>query len=141
MRDMDRDEAIAFLRHGTRTGKLATVRPDGRPHVAPVWFVVHGDEIVTMTWYTSVKARNLRIDARAALTVDLEEPPYGFVLVEGTVSMDGEDPRKVDIATEIGGRYMGEDRAEEFGRRNGVEGELVLRLSIDRITAKADMAE
>ena len=140
MRDMGRAEAIAFLEYGTRTGKLATVRPDGRPHVTPVWFVVHGDEIVTMTWHTSVKARNLRIDDRAALTVDLQEPPYAFVLVEGTVTMERDDPWKLAIATEIGGRYMGEDRAEEFGRRNAVDDELVLRMSIDRITAKADMA-
>ena len=40
----------------------------------------------------------------------------------------------------IGGRYMGADRAEEFGARNGVEGELVIRLHPDRIVSAADVA-
>lgn len=140
MRDMTRNEAIAFLQEGTRTAKLATVRPDGRPHVTPVWFLVDGDEIVTMTWHTSVKARNLRIDPRAALTVDLEEPPYAFVMVEGTVTLAEDPPDKLSIATAIGGRYMGPDQAEDFGERNAVEGELVVRMTIDTIVAKHEMA-
>ena len=42
----------------------------------------------------------------------------------------GEDPDELlATATRIGGRYMGEDRAEEFGRRNGVPGELIVRLT------------
>jgi hypothetical protein len=40
----------------------------------------------------------------------------------------------------IGGRYMGADRAEEFGARNGVDGELVVRLHPDRIVSAADVA-
>ena len=38
-------------------------------------------------------------------------------------------------ATKIGARYMGEDRAEEFGRRNAVAGELLVRLTPDRVVA------
>ena len=41
--------------------------------------------------------------------------------------------------TKIGARYMGEDRAEEFGRRNAVEGELLVRLTPDRVVAIDDM--
>lgn len=37
-------------------------------------------------------------------------------------------------------RYMGEDRAEEFGRRNAVPGELLVRVTPDRIIAEADVA-
>jgi hypothetical protein len=39
-------------------------------------------------------------------------------------------------ATRIGGRYMGEDRAAEFGARNGVPGELLIRLTPARIIAQ-----
>ena len=46
MRSMTRDEAMAFLAEGTRTGKLATIRKDGSPNVAPIWFVVDGDSLV-----------------------------------------------------------------------------------------------
>lgn len=140
MKVMSKGEALAFLAHGTRTGKLATIRPDGRPHVAPIWFVVEGDSLVFNTWHTSVKARNLRHSPRAALAVDYQEPPYGYVLVEGTVAIVDDLPEVRRVAIAIGGRYMGADRAEEFGARNGVEGELVVRLRIEKISGRDDMA-
>ena len=140
MRDMPRNDALAFMMVGTRTGKLATTRPDGRPHLAPIWFVVEGEDVVFNTWHTSVKALNLASDPRASLLVDLEEPPYAYVMVEGTVEVvtDLDEVRRV--ATIIGGRYMGKGRAESFGRRNGVEGELMVRLRIEKLVAKDDVA-
>jgi len=140
MRTMSHDEMITFLTTGTRTGKLATVRADGRPHVTPIWFVLDGDTLVFNTWHTSAKAKHLRRDPRASLVVDLEEPPYGYVKVDGSVTIT-QDPSEVKrYATLIGGRYMGLDRAEEFGERNGVEGELVVRLPMATVTAYADVA-
>ncbi len=136
MRQMSRSEGLAFLAEGTRTGKLATVRLDGRPHVVPVWFVVEGEDLVFNTWHTSLKARNLAADPRAALVVDYEEPPYGYVLVEGKVAISDDLQELRRIATIIGGRYMGEDKAREFGLRNGVEGELVVRLHIERLVGR-----
>ena len=76
---MSHERAYEFLAEGTRTGKLATVRADGRPHVAPIWFVIDGDDLLFMTTARHVKGKSLRRDPRAALTVDLEEPPYAFV--------------------------------------------------------------
>lgn len=140
MRVMSRDEALHFLEEGTRTGKLATIRPDGRPHVAPIWFVVD-NEIVFTTGESSVKARNLRRDPRAAMTVDYERPPYGFVIVEGVCSLSDDLDQVRAYATTIGGRYMGADRAEEFGARNGVPGEVLVRLSIDKLIAMDDLAD
>ena len=136
---MDRAEAFAFLGDGTRTGKLATVRADGRPHVAVIWFTVEGEDLLVNTWHTSVKARNLERDPRASLIVDLEEPPYRYVLVEGRVTLSDDVSESRRIATIVGGRYMGADRAEEFGARNGVEGELAARLRIERIIARDDI--
>lgn len=137
---MGRDEALAFLQAGTRTGKLATVRPDGRPHVAPIWFIVEDGDVVFNTWHTSVKADNLAADSRASLVVDLEQPPYAYVMVEGTVEISDDVEEAQRIATLIGGRYMGADRAEEFGARNGVEGELVVKLHIDKMVARDDVS-
>lgn len=141
MREMSRSEAVAFLSKGTRTGKLATTRADGRAHVTPIWFVVDGEDLVFNTWHTSAKARHMRRDPRASLVVDLEEPPYGYVMIEGivTISDDLDDVKR--FATEIGGRYMGADRASEYGERNGVAGELLIRLRIDRMIALADISD
>jgi PPOX class probable F420-dependent enzyme len=136
MREMSKDECLGFLERGTRTGKLATVRPDGRPHVAPIWFTVEGEDLVFNTWHTSVKARNLKADPRASLVVDYQEPPYGYVIAEGTVELLEDVAEARRVATIIGRRYMGPDRAEEFGARNGVEGELVVRLRVDRFIGR-----
>jgi len=140
VKEMTRPQALKFLQEGTRTGKLATLRLDGRPHVVPIWFVVDGDDIVFNTWHTAVKARNLAHDARASMIVDLEEPPYAFVMVEGMVKISHQSDDLIDVATRIGRRYMGDKRAAEFGKRNGVEGELVMRLHIDRIVSRDNVA-
>jgi PPOX class probable F420-dependent enzyme len=129
-----------FLLHGTRTAKLATVRADGSAHVAPVWFVLDGEQMVFTTGESSVKSRNLRRDPRVSLVVDDQEPPYAFVLVRGaaTIGTDLDELRR--FTTEIGARYMGTDRAEEFGSRNAVPGELLIRVTPHRVIAVHDVA-
>ena len=82
---MSDDERRSYLSAGTRTGVLSTVRKDGRPHAAPVWFVLDGDTIVFMTGRDTVKGRNLLRTGQATMTVDTAEPPYDFVTVTGTV--------------------------------------------------------
>ena len=139
MRKMSDEESLAFLAEGTRTGKLATVRADGRPHVATIWFAVEGRDLIFNTWHTSVKARNLRRDPRASLAADYEHPPFGYVVVEGTVDISEDLDEIRRVATVVGGRYMGANRAEEFGARNGVEGELAVRFHIERIIGRDDI--
>ena len=140
LQPMSPSEVTEFLMTGTRTGKLATVRHDGRPHVAPIWFVVLGTQIVFNTHEDSVKAKNLLREGRAALSVDDPHPPYAFVTIEGAVSLTADDSELRQIATEIGGRYMGADRAEEYGARNGVPGEYVVRMSMDKVISAKNLA-
>ncbi|MBR8640298.1 PPOX class F420-dependent oxidoreductase [Streptomyces tuirus] len=130
-----------FVSHGTRTGKLSTVRADGSPHVAPIWFLLDGDEVVFNTGKGSVKGRNLARDGRVALCVDDDRPPYSFVVVRGRARLveDLDEIRR--WATRIGARYMGEERAEEFGARNGVPGEVLVRVTVDKVLAELDVAE
>jgi PPOX class probable F420-dependent enzyme len=129
----------AFLTAGTRTGKVGYVAVDGRPLVAPVWFVLDGDELVFNTGANTAKARAIARDPRLVLCVDLDEPPFAFVQVQGEATVSEEPDELLRTATAIGGRYMGADRAEEFGKRNGVPGELVVRLRPTRIIAELDM--
>ncbi len=126
-----------FVLTGTRTGKLAVCRPDGRPHVTPVWFVLDGDDVVLTTEDSSVKGKALRRDPRAALCVDDQEPPYSFVMIEGVATLSGDLDELRRWATTIGARYMGADRAAEFGARNGVPGELLVRLRITKVVARS----
>ncbi|MFJ9347965.1 PPOX class F420-dependent oxidoreductase [Streptomyces sp. NPDC101237] len=137
---MTDEEWRAFVSHGTRTGKLSTVNADGSPHVAPVWFLLDGDELVFNTGKETVKGRNLARDARVALCVDDDRPPFHFVVLNGTARLSEEPGALRDWAARIAGRYMGEDRAEEFGARNGVPGELLVRVTVEKVVAMKDLA-
>lgn len=131
-------EVRAFLTEGTRTGKLGWVATDGRPLVAPVWFVVEDDDLLFNTGAGTAKGKAIARDPRLVLTVDVEEPPYAFVQVQGVAEVTEELAEVRRIATLAGGRYMGADRAEEFGARNGVPGELGVRLRATRVIANLD---
>jgi PPOX class probable F420-dependent enzyme len=131
----------AFLEAGTRTGKLATTRRDGRPHVVPIWFVLDGDEVVFNTGAGTVKGRSLARTGWASMCVDDERPPYSFVTVSGPVRISADLAEMLPYATRIGARYMGEELAEQFGRRNAVEGELLVRLRAEHVFAIRNVAE
>lgn len=137
---MQPGEAMRFLADGTRTGKLATASPSGAPHVAPIWFVVDGDELVFTTAITTVKGRNLRANPRAALAVDRSEFPYDWVVVRGPVVVVERAPDLLEWATRIAERYVPEGRASEYGSRNAVPEELLCRLRIERIVGESAIA-
>lgn len=140
MKDMNSDEIREFLLTGTRTGKLATVRANGRPHVAPVWYDLDGETLIFMTWHASVKGKNIQRDPHISICVDDENSPFAFVIIEGQATIDTNAEQRAYWARRIGGRYMGEALAEAYGQRNGVEGELVIRLTPSKIIAKKELA-
>ncbi|MBA2637223.1 MAG: PPOX class F420-dependent oxidoreductase [Solirubrobacterales bacterium] len=139
-RRMSDDEWRTFVSAGTRTGKLATVRRDGRPHVVPIWFVLDGEDLVLTTHERSLKGKALRRDDRVALCVDDERPPFAFVAIEGRATLVEDPDELLRFSTLIGARYMGGDRAEEFGKRNGVPGELLVRVRPTNVLAQDDVA-
>ena len=141
MPEMTTEEALEFLSVGTRTGKVAWVAADGRPHVAPIWFVVEDGHILFNTHEATGKARAMRRDPRVSLVVDVEEPPYAFVKVDGTVEITEDPDELLRVATLTGGRYMGEDQADAYGARNGVPGECVIRLRPSSITGFAGISD
>lgn len=141
MRQMSPEEYRAFLTERPRTASLATVRADGRPHVAPIWFALHGEELVFTTWHTSIKGINLQRDPRVSLCVDDEAPPFSFVLFEGTATLSEDLEELRHWATQIAARYMGNDQAEAYGQRNGVAGELLVRVKPTKVVAQAGVAD
>jgi len=141
MHEMTVDEARGFLLDGTRTGKLATVRRDGRPHVVPVWFLLDGDDVVFTTGRDTVKGRNMLRDGRASLCVDDERPPFGYVVVSGHATATAGASDLLEWATRIAERYMGAELADEYGSRNAVESELLVRLKAERLHGLARLAD
>ena len=130
------EEYRAFMLGTARTAKLATVRADGRPHVAPIWFDMDGDVIVFNTNEATIKGKNIRRDPRIMLSVDDDKPPFAYALVEGRAEITNPSPEElVYWAGRIAGRYMGQALAESYGKRNGVPGEYLIRLTPTRIQA------
>ncbi|MFI8860022.1 PPOX class F420-dependent oxidoreductase [Streptomyces prasinus] len=138
---MTDEEWREFVSHGTRTATLSTVRADGSPHVAPVWFVLDGDDVVFNTGGATVKGRNLVRDGRVALCVDDDRPPFSFVVLRGRARISEDPEDLVRWATRIAARYMGQDRAEEFGARNGVPGELLVRVAVEKVLSEKGVAD
>ena len=94
-----------------------------------------------MTGANTVKGKAMLRDPRVALLVDDERPPFAFATIEGTVSISRDLDEMLPLSIAIARRYMGDDLAEEYGRRNAVEGELLLRLRRARVTAEAEVAD
>jgi PPOX class probable F420-dependent enzyme len=142
MRRLNDEEIRAFLTAGTRTGKLGVTRLDGSPMVVPIWFDVDDDgSLLFTTWHDGIKGKSILRDGRVSLCVDEEHPPYAYVRVDGRATVS-EEPEQLRVwATRIAGRYMGAELAEQFGRRNGVPGELLVRITPTRTVAHAGIAD
>lgn len=124
-----------------RTGKLALVRADGSPHVAPVWVDLDGDELVLMTSADTIKGKSILRDGRVALCFDDERPPFSFVTIAGTTTTSTDPDELLWWGTRIAARYMGEEQAVAYGRRNAVPPEMVVRVTPTKITAVVDVAD
>jgi PPOX class probable F420-dependent enzyme len=147
MTEMSKKEIKDFLMEGTFTGKLATVKKDGSSHVVPIWFVLddsdndNTDNIVFTTNSTSVKAKNIQYNNRVSICIDDQTPPFSFVTVYGTAKLHHyKQDELLKWATKIAQRYMGKNNAEAYGRRNSVEGEVLVRIKPTRIIAEKDIA-
>ncbi len=142
MPEMTEDEAYAFIDAlPARTAKLATVRRDGAPHVAPVWVARDGRDLVFNTGRDTAKGQAVRRDPRVSLCFDDERSPFAFVIVEATVTLSEDPDELLRSATAIASRYMGADQGEAYGRRNGVPGELLVRATPTRILGVRDLAD
>lgn len=142
MQIMTPDEYHHFMLGTVRTGKLATVREDGRPHIAPIWFHMDGEVIVFMTGENTVKGRNIRRDPRVSLCVDDEAPPFALAIIEGTAEIA--QPTAAEFlawSTRIASRYMGVELGASYGKRNAVEGELLVRLTPSRIIRQKGISD
>jgi PPOX class probable F420-dependent enzyme len=139
-RPLSDQEILAFIMQVPRTGHIATVRDDGRPHVATIWLTIDGDDIVFVTSSESVKAGNLGRTGYAAIAVDDERPPYSNVAIEGPVSVIDDMHEVHRWVRGIAARYMGDEWARAFSEMDELPDDLVCRLTPARMTGLADMA-
>jgi PPOX class probable F420-dependent enzyme len=109
-------EVESFLRE-PNVAALATVRPDGRPHVSPVWYEYDGKEFIISTPRATQKLLNVSRKGFAALSIHTQSMPYRHVIVEGTARagspIDNVWRERVAI------RYMGETAGRAYVRDSG----------------------
>ena len=84
--DLKQQEIDQFL-EGDHIARIATVRPDGRPHISPVWYLWSEETLFFETEKSTVKARNLRENPNIAITVDVSEGGLRlkYVILEGKI--------------------------------------------------------
>ncbi len=143
MRPLTEAEIRQFMRSGSRTGKLATVKPDGSAHIKPIWFDFDDatGDLVFLTGAGTVAARNLQRDPRLSVLVDEEVMPFAWARLDGRAEIYEDSDDLLHWATETCRRYVGDDRAEEYGRRNAVPGEWLIWVKPARLVGYGAVAD
>lgn len=105
---------VAEFLKGPHLASLATLRPDGRPHVTPVWYEWDGYDFIVATFRNAQKLRNISRKGFAALSIYTQQLPYRQVTVEGAArpgsQVDGVWRERVAI------RYLGEAAGKAYVR-------------------------
>jgi len=132
MKSLSETERQEFLAT-THVGVLSVDAGDGRPPASvPIWYdYTPGGDVRIMTGASSRKARLIERTGAVTLVAQREEPPYQYVVVEGTV-VDTTRPAPADAQEAIAIRYLGEERGRAFVRSmEGVE-EVLFTIRPDR---------
>ena len=90
-------------------GSLATLMPDGRPQVTPVWIDLEGGRLVVNSAKGRAKDRNMRRDPRVSIAVLDPDNPYRYLEIRGRVvevTENGAD-RHID---KMAKKYLGQDK-------------------------------
>jgi PPOX class probable F420-dependent enzyme len=134
MAGMTQAEIDAFLAQ-SYVARIATVRPDGRPHVVPIWFWWDGVSAYMETPPNSVKANNLRHNPHCALTVDITEGGLRFagVIMEGTVELLTDRQVQLAMAARVYTKYLGEEGAKSPTPQRMIHNEhVIIKFTPDR---------
>jgi len=141
MEKMNQNEIKEFLMRGTYTAKLGTINKDGSPHITPIWFILdENDHIIFTTYFKSLKAKNLVRNSKVSICVDDQVPPFSFVIVNGIAKIMTNSRDLLIWTTKIAERYMGKELSLDYGKRNAVEGELIIKVIPTKINGQKDIS-
>jgi hypothetical protein len=112
---------------------LATVRADGSPHTAPVWYRYDAGVFYVLTESSSVKARNIKRDPRVELCIDdRERAPYHTVIVRGRATIEPYPGDAWRLALAV--RYLGEEGGRRYVESAPVSAdEVLIRIEPEQI--------
>jgi PPOX class probable F420-dependent enzyme len=110
------DAEVQAMLVGNRKVQLATINPDGYPHLVTMYYTVVGGKIAFWTYRTSQKALNLARDPRISCLVETGEAYFDLrgVLIQGTVQTITDPDAVLEIGMSIG-EVMGGSQAGASG--------------------------
>jgi len=123
-------ERAQMLIRAKNLGNIATLMPDGSPHVVPVWVDLDGDDVLVNTAEGRQKLKNVRRDPRVALDVVNSENPYEMVTLRGhvvEVTSEGADAHIDKLAN----KYLGRD---SYPFRQPGERRVIMRIEPERVS-------
>jgi PPOX class probable F420-dependent enzyme len=88
---------------------LATVMPDGSPQVTPVWFFYKNGKFIVNTARGRIKDRNMKENARVALSITDPDNPYAHIAVRGKIAKTTEEGADAGIDA-LAMKYLGKDK-------------------------------
>lgn len=105
----------AFLR-GPVSARLACVRPDGQPHVIPLWQEWNGHAFIVIAWQGSRWPEYVRQNPAVSLTIDEPWPPLRRVVARGQANpVTDLTPQELQrLLNRLGRRYLGRDLAQPY---------------------------
>lgn len=137
------EEIDAYL-DGPHVAHFASIRPNGAPHISPVWYHwqrntdagAGADTAGTLTvvsGHAAVKTRNIRRNPQAALSIATDEWPYQYVILEGTATVRTDQLK--DAVRSIFSRYEGAERGEQDATEltEGAQQLVAIEIAVHRI--------
>ncbi|MGR8949804.1 MAG: pyridoxamine 5'-phosphate oxidase family protein [Gammaproteobacteria bacterium] len=139
---MREHEWQGFILRGSRAGKLVTVKPNGDPHVVSAWFLADGESISFSSGEKTAKIKHVAQHPRATLCIGEEKFPCALATLERDAQIEKLSPPELQAYTvRLGARYVGEDRALEFRRRNAIEDDMPIRLNPIKVIPWGGMSD
>ena len=119
----------AALFEGKNFGAVATIRPDGTPHVTPVWVDYDGEHVLFNTATGRAKWHHMQRDPRVTIEVYAQDDPYEYVTVTGTVELEVSDAAN-DHIDKLSEKYTGNPK---FQSHRPGERRVIVRVTPERV--------
>ena len=109
---------------------LATLMKSGSPQVSPVWVDVDGDTILINSAVGRLKDKNIRTDARVALSATDPANPYHAIMIRGRVKEITTDGAEEHI-DKMAKKYMGKD---VYPAHSAAEPRVIYKIEAEKIS-------
>jgi PPOX class probable F420-dependent enzyme len=123
-----------YLDDGRVFATLATVMPDGRPHLTIVWVKRDGDDLLVSTTVDRQQGKNMMRDPRVSLIVSAPDNPYLYAEIRGNVSLTP-DPAG-ELPDELSRKYTGQDYLTFNPASVNDSARLIARITPEKITGQ-----